>query len=83
MASESDNEPRFGLSQEEAQAAFSGPAPMANRFYVHIAPNGVRITFCEQGSVDSGYYFRSAALVSIADARSLRDLLTELLEGEE
>lgn len=71
-----------GLSQEELTALFSGPAPLANKIYVSIAPHGLcRVSFVEFPSEGtSGPQFRSAATLSIADLLALRDLITQSIE---
>ena len=68
------------LDQEERAAAYSGPAPIANRVFVHPTPLGMRIAFAEQQDSDTPI-FRSAAVISYQDALDLSHLLVAMVEA--
>ena len=80
MADEAKEGIRIDPSKEELEVSFSGPAPSANRFYVNIGPQGVRLSFTEQVPNSSQNFFRSAALLSPQDAIQLSEILKEMLE---
>ena len=67
------------VSPEELDVSFSGPAPSVNRFFVNLSASGVRIAFTEQVPNSSKHYFRSAAILTIADALELHKVLHNLL----
>ena len=67
------------VSPEEMDVSFSGPAPSANRFFVNLSANGVRIAFTERVPNSSKNYFRSAAILTIGDAIELHKALRNLL----
>ena len=79
MADEAKESTRRDPSKEELEVAFSGPAPSANRFYVTVGPQGVRLSFIEQVPNSSQNFFRSAAVLSHQDAIQLSEILKELL----
>lgn len=66
------------LTEEELKIAYDGPAIAANRCFIVLAENGVRITFAEQ---DRGgiIHFRNAVALSIQQGISLKDTLSRLL----
>jgi len=74
-----DEKLAIGVREAETEMAFSGHAVTANRFYVHMSPSWVRLTFAEQGSVNQTPVFRTAAALSIDDMISLNNLLTQML----
>jgi hypothetical protein len=69
-------------SKDESEIAGSGPAVLSNVFFVSVTSDGVRITFTEQMSQGSTPHFRSAVLLSSANAFELVALLTRLLLGQ-
>ena len=66
-------------SEEELEVAFSGPAILANRFYVTLGPTGARIAFAEQQSSEKDAEFRSAVILPFQDALALSTILATLL----
>ena len=51
---------RVAVSETELDIANSGPALLSNRFYVTVAPFGVRIAFTEQSNPKSPFPYRSS-----------------------
>ena len=77
-------QPLAPISEQEVAAAFSGAAPAANRFTVHLGNPGVRISFLEQIPGGTESLFRSAVTLHPIDAISLaRTLKTTLKEIED
>ncbi len=72
-----------GLSEQELELAYSGPAMAANRLFVTITPSGVRITFAEQTGPGKPAHFRTAVIMSIQDGIALRDVLSKTLKDAE
>lgn len=72
---------RKGLSKNELEISFSGPALATNRFFVSISPAGMRVAFAEQHSADMEPKFRTAIIMSIQDALAMRDLLNNMLKN--
>ncbi|MCI0564218.1 MAG: hypothetical protein MN733_37560 [Nitrososphaera sp.] len=70
------------LNEEELKIAFEGPAILANRCLLTLGNDGVRIAFTEQDR-DKQLHFRSAVLLSIPQAISLKNTLTNLLREVE
>ena len=79
MSNENKQPAKPPISDAEHRMIFSGPAPVANRFFVHTA-GWVRLTFAEQGTPNTVPAFRSAVVLSIADAVALVGLLANALE---
>ena len=64
------------ISDKELESTYSGPALLANKFYMTTLPFGFRLTFAEEhAKVDP--VFRSAVFLSPTDCRALRDLLSD------
>jgi hypothetical protein len=63
-------------------AAFSGPAPMANKIYLTISPVTGRLAFVEfPPDVDGGPpHFRAAVTLTINDLIALQKLLNDNLK---
>lgn len=72
----------IGVSGEERNVPFDGPALLANKFYITVGPT-VRIAFAEQGSPDAIPNFRTAVSLAHSDAIQLADLLKDLLKDIE
>jgi hypothetical protein len=68
------------VGQQEMLVALSGPALLANRFFINISPNGVRIAFAEQDGPQAAV-FRSAVILSFQDAYSLSSVIKQLLDA--
>jgi hypothetical protein len=73
-------QPLAPISEQEVAAAFSGAAPAANRFTVHLGNPGVRISFLEQIPGGTESVFRSAVTLHPIDAISLARLLNAMLK---
>jgi len=69
-----------GITDEEMVVAFSGPAPLANRFFITIGSSGARIAFAEQVGEKVPPAFRTAVLLPFPDAQSLVEILGALLK---
>ena len=67
------------VPDEELRGAFSGAAVRSNKIYLSITDSGVRIAFMEQHGNAVPPIFRSAVILSFADAFSLRDLIARQL----
>ncbi len=69
----------------ELDIAMSGPAFASNRAIIVMGPPGVRISFVEQWDAAAGgtIHFRTAVLLSVQDAISLKKSLNTLLQGVE
>lgn len=76
-------QPLAPVSEQEVAAAFSGAAPAANRFTVHLGNPGVRISFLEQIPGGTESLFRSAVTLHPIDAISLARLLKATLKDVE
>jgi hypothetical protein len=74
---EAESEVTSNLTAEDVNAAFSGPAYLANQFIVARGPAGVRIAFCEQESPAATPRFRSAVVLSFGDGIALYRMLQE------
>lgn len=75
---------RLAISDRELEIAFSGPATACNRFFATLQTGGaIRIAFTEQYKPDAEPVFRSAVILAIQDAISLRNLLIRLLKEPE
>ncbi len=83
MADEAQSEVTSDVTSADVNAAFSGPAYLANQFIVARAPGGVRIAFCEQESIDATPRFRSAVYLSFLDGIALYRMLQEALREHE
>lgn len=59
----------------ETAVAFSGPAVLANRTYVSLVAAGVRLSFTEQDQPNSPVHFRTAVVLSAADAIAFKNVL--------
>lgn len=68
--------------QSLLDAAFSGPATLANKVAVSPAPGGVRLTFLEVG-IDgiTPPAFRAAVFLQYSDLAALADLMRTTLDG--
>ncbi len=66
---------------DEHAAAFSGPAPGANRFVLTLGSTGLRIAFLEEANGVS--YFRNAITLHPQDGLRLRNLLARMLADVE
>jgi hypothetical protein len=78
VMSEEDRAPR-DVPPEEVAAAFSGPAVLANKFYLTTMPAGARLAFCEQRQTSSLPEFRAAVIISVQDAVELMHLLNRMI----
>lgn len=76
------DEPKVAAGNE-VDIAFSGPAIATNKFFVTVHDTFVRVTFTEQAGPDSAPLFRSAVVMSRADAYSLGELLLRLVGSEQ
>ncbi len=74
---------RQEVTQDELAAAFAGPAPGANKFYITIGQPGVRIAFCELIPNTMTPLLRAAVTLHPADAIQLHKVLAEMLAGIE
>ncbi len=79
----SDPKQRVAVSETELDIANSGPALLSNRFYVTVAPFGVRIAFTEQSNPQKPPAFRTAVVMSIQDGIALYKLMQDLLKEAE
>lgn len=68
-----------GLLDVETEVAFSGPAPVANRFFIHSGAL-VRLSFAEQAGEPFQAQFRSAVTLHPHDAIELHKLLGEMVK---
>jgi hypothetical protein len=73
---------RKEVSEEKLNIAFSGPAVAANQVFATIGSGGVRMAFVEQQGA-SLPIFRTAAMIPISQAISLKDVLADLLKDVE
>lgn len=69
-------------AEKDIELAFSGPAVLANRFFVSLGPHGVRIAFVEQGP-NTASNFRTAVALSMQDAMGLYRVLRDMLKEPE
>ena len=83
MPDEAQPEFTSDVTAEDSSIAFSGPAHLANQFFVALGPAGVRIAFCEQESAETSARFRSAVVLSFRDGIALYRLLQEALQEPE
>ena len=83
MTDEAQPEVTSNVTAEDVDAAFSGPAHLANQFIVARGPAGVRIAFCEQESNETTPRFRSAVFLSFWDGIALYRMLQEALREPE
>jgi hypothetical protein len=67
----------------EREIAGSGPALLANRFFVTLTPSGARLAFTERGTPEGQLHFRNAVILSYQDAISLYQLLRDMLKPVE
>jgi hypothetical protein len=67
------------VTEQEGKVTFAGPAPIVNRFIALPTPDGLRISFLEQGTVGGEVFFRSAVFVSYVNAALLKDLLERMI----
>jgi len=67
------------VSPEETEVSFHGPAFMANRFFIHVGPSAVRISFAEQSGPDAKPFFRTAVAMPFQDAIQLVKVLGTLM----
>jgi len=80
----SKKEPQKEKEQDPiVEAAFSGPAFLSNRTAISIVGAGVRIAFLEQHDPEKPLEFRTAAILGISDAISMRKLLEKMLKDFE
>ena len=78
-----ETEEKKGLTPEEIDAVFSGPAPLANRFVATLHPSGVRMAFAEQIVTGGNSFFRTAVVLNYSDAIDLYKVLQTLLQNVE
>ena len=71
------------VSPVDLEASFSISSPISNRFFVHIGPLGVRLTFAEQVPKTDKFYLRSATTLAFQDAIQLYKVLQRMLEPME
>ena len=64
-----------GLSPDQAELAYDGPAVAASRTFITAGPGGVRLSFIDQRTPNSPLHFRAAVILSFQDAIALADLL--------
>lgn len=81
MADELDVTSR-SLTDEESDITLEGPAIAANRCLISLGTGGVRITFVEQVG-DRSPKFRTAVMMPVQDAISLKTVLARLLAEPE
>lgn len=67
------------VSDDELAIAYSGPAVLANKFYVTLTPAGPRIAFTEVHG-DQKPQFRTAVVLPHPDAVALYELLGRMLK---
>lgn len=83
-ADEIDAGESIAVSDQEMEAAYSGPAVASNRFFTTIGVGGaVRIAFAEQRSPNAIPVFRSAVILQMEDAIAFRNLLIRILREPE
>jgi len=70
-----------GLSENELEISYSGPALATIRFFASVGVGGMRLAFAEQHSSDMKPKFRTAIITSIPHALELRDLLNNMLKN--
>ena len=80
---EPKEKPRGAVTEEDLAVAFSGPAPIANRFFITTTAHGVRIAFAEQSAPGKILSFRTAVALGVEDAISLYKLLQGMLKEVE
>lgn len=71
------------VSVDQLKVAFGGPALASNRFFVTLGPGGMRLAFCEEYATGHPAEFRTAVILSVQDAISLKRVMTELLKDIE
>lgn len=74
---------KVDVTEDESRMTFSGPAVLANRFFVSAAGGVVRITFGEQDPITLDTQFRSAVALQPHDAIELYKLLAEMMSPYE
>lgn len=67
------------VSDRETQVAFSGPAPLANKFFLHLAGLNGRIAFAEVGP-DDVPVFRTAVALALPDLIALADVIQKVVK---
>ncbi len=72
-------EERVLVSDEDVRASFAGPAFHSNKVYLSMTAAGARIAFMEQLGDKVAPVYRTAVILSYADALALRDLITRQL----
>ncbi|MFN0191076.1 MAG: hypothetical protein ACKVP5_03745 [Aestuariivirga sp.] len=72
-------QPSLTVPPHELEAAYAGAAPLTNRFVVTMSAAGVRIAFLEEDGTGGPLHFRTASLLSFADAIALKNLLGTML----
>jgi hypothetical protein len=70
------------VTPEDLALTNDAPAVFSNRFIAQVNPAGMRITFGETTTTESATIFRNAVLLSLDDARALRDLIDVLLNRQ-
>lgn len=65
--------------EPDQKVTLEGPALSANRFFIQLMPNGVRVAFSERAAEGLDFQFRTAVLISYQDAIELKNLLLKLL----
>ena len=81
-AAEAKDSAKRDVTNEEMGIAFEGPAIFTNRVFITIGSGGVRIAFTEDRQ-DALAAFRSAVILPIQSAISLKNILGELLKEHE
>lgn len=71
------------VTTEEIDLAYSGPAPLTNKFIMRLMGPVARIAFMELESPKKLPQFRSAVTMLLPDAIELRDLLVRMLANVE
>ena len=73
--------PIVSVTNEETSLAYSEPAPLVNKVYVHLSGFTGRIAFAEVVPIENAEVFiRSAVSMSIPDLQSLATIILDLIQ---
>jgi len=71
--------PQEESNLEDLASVFSGPALFTNRFYLSVYSDVVRLSFMEMVNPSAPKLFRTAVVMSLADAKALHGLLEDMI----
>lgn len=74
-----DEEVRTTPTEDQAAAAYAGPAPGVNRFVGSLGPTGLRLAFLEEDATATSY-FRAAVTMHPQDGIKLYLMLKDMLQ---